>query len=323
MSISLPPVIFVHFGNTPYLTYTLSIAKLTNPDREMVLIGDDENKETALNCGWKHAKISQTNNNLFNIFQKKYKLIATEHHPDRHRTEDLNKFCFERYFHALYFAQENRIEKFWMFDSDDIIVENLNCFECKLFEEDIQFTRMAYNTTPRGLMNTQSLENFCISINDNFSNEEFISAYQKILYENPEKAKFSNIQSGNYIAAFSDMNSGDLFFSHQKEVHLADSIPGWHFDDCILHANHFNTTTIGSYSKMNVKEVEFNGKNFTVCRGGQAINFATINGSGLPWQTFSWFFLMCKIPKFNTPNEKSHISGPTFVSGRNIVYFST
>ena len=44
---SKKPIIFCHYGNSPYLYYTLKQVKLTNPQNRIILLGDQDNKKVA------------------------------------------------------------------------------------------------------------------------------------------------------------------------------------------------------------------------------------------------------------------------------------
>ena len=66
------PIIFIHYGNTPYLRSTLKSSQISNPDKKKILIGDKSNKQVAQENGWEHFEFvdlkSEKRNNLIQIF---------------------------------------------------------------------------------------------------------------------------------------------------------------------------------------------------------------------------------------------------------------
>ena len=92
---SIPPIIFIHYGNSPYLKYTLEAAKRTNPNKEIILLGDRSNKKYANNSNvtfypFKDFRQSE----LISRFNSVYRHIAGEEHGRKNWTY----FVFLRWF---------------------------------------------------------------------------------------------------------------------------------------------------------------------------------------------------------------------------------
>ena len=52
------PLIFIHYGDSGYLPYTLESARLFNPDKRIVLLGDQANAHYAA-MGIEHVPFSR------------------------------------------------------------------------------------------------------------------------------------------------------------------------------------------------------------------------------------------------------------------------
>lgn len=275
--VSRATIVFIHTGFSSYLYDTLTVAKAGNPNADCYLLGDSKNVEVANECGWSHIFFEDLKSDLLEDFRKYYQLISTPNHPDVFLPFDMTKFCYERYFYAHKFASERGIEKFWMFDSDDLLVEDLFEKQKELGSNNIEFTRMAYNTALRGFMDTQTVKEYCKHVIALFSDPQFVV----------EQINIFSKREG--IAAFTDMNAAALYKSGKKDAHLATSINGWYFDDLITHDDGFDTINLGHKNKINIKHIQFDGECFYALRKNEKIKFATINGSGLPRQIFPWF----------------------------------
>lgn len=274
---SAPTILFVHRGYSPYLPVTLKLARDTNPTAVLYLLGDAPNRDIAVKCGWAHIDYATLETSALQRFRSCYRLISTPDHPDTYLPFDMTRFCFERYFLVAQLASQQRLERFWMFDSDDLLVEDIAPFQSELLSRSIDFTRMAHNTAVRGMIDRRVVDAFCEHVVGRFEDPDFVAE---------QTQSFARRSS---MAAFTDMNAAESFVCSHRGVHLADSCEGWHFDDCILHEDGFEKVHLGHLRRLPVKHVRFDGARFTGIRDGLPVRFATINGSGLPRQIFPWF----------------------------------
>src|SRR5579883_1210844 len=107
------PLVFIHYGNSSYLRYTLGAAKMFNPDIRLVLLGDERNRHYT-KLGIEHFNFSQFGSGSeIEIFDKVYKFVGGKKHPN----SPWVKFVFRRWFNLYYFLLEQKIEKFWTFDT--------------------------------------------------------------------------------------------------------------------------------------------------------------------------------------------------------------
>ncbi len=70
------PIIFCHFGNTPYLYNSLRSAKISNPEKEVFLFGDSSNQKLAKELSINHVNSDElANSELYYDLQKVYKIV--------------------------------------------------------------------------------------------------------------------------------------------------------------------------------------------------------------------------------------------------------
>lgn len=288
-------IVFAHLGTAPYLPSTLEIARTSNPSAECVLIGDDSNQAVAEETGWRHFNREAIVGPELERFQACFDLIALPSYRAMERIFEVTRFVFERYWYSAQVARSLERQSYWMFDSDEIILEDLQPFEMMLQRDGQQCTRMSRNTSIRGLMDVDVSLDFFEFATGLFEDDAFVQ--QKTL----------DIESGEGGTAFTEMAAGAMMDVRDRGgAHLAEACEGWHFDDCITHPEGFRTTELGHFSKLVVKDVDFDGRSFTGVRRGQKVKFATINGSGLPRQIFPWF-LDCLMAREAGKLQKSNI----------------
>jgi hypothetical protein len=122
------PIIFAHkdYGcntNSKYLSHSLEMAKLTNPNSEVILIGDDASRELISSKGIIFVPLQEFDNDkLVNELQSVIKFIGNHHKMPMIRYE----FLFSRYLIFYLYASKYNIDKFWHFDSDTFVVRDLS-----------------------------------------------------------------------------------------------------------------------------------------------------------------------------------------------------
>lgn len=148
--IYLSPIIFIHKGDSDYLTYTLQCAKLFNRDAEIILLGDEKNEHYKL-YGIKHYYYSQYEGEESHLFDSIFKYIAGKDHPGKPWWVH---FVFKRWMHIYYFIKKHRINRFWTFDSDTLILTDLSQQAYKFLSFD--FSEQCNGCCMNGLINNTS-----------------------------------------------------------------------------------------------------------------------------------------------------------------------
>ncbi len=131
------PIIYVHYGNSKYLKYIFQCAKISNPNTDIILLGDPSNKQLALDCNLIHYSLKDYDyGEDLKTFDKVYELIATKEFDAYKHGDDWNKFVFRKWFILYNFVKKQGIKNFWHFDSDNAILTELSTLEHKYIDVD-------------------------------------------------------------------------------------------------------------------------------------------------------------------------------------------
>lgn len=217
------PIVFIHYGDSSYLRYSLQSAKLTNPQKEIYLLGDSEN-EHLKHIGIQHVNFSTFDNYpLVKKFDQVFKLIAgTEHQYHKSRGTDYwTNFVFKRWFYIYEFIKLKGISRFWTFDSDNMILQDLSFGE--VFFQDYDTTEQCGGICMNGLINNlEVVEGYVEKMIELFQDEEYLAQQRKIMVQNPKWA-------------YTEMRAYEKYKQDTgiKSVKLNSESQDLIFDDCI------------------------------------------------------------------------------------------
>jgi len=242
------PIVFIHYGDTPYLRYTLDIAKKLNPEKKVFLLGDKKNKKYK-KYNVRHNYFSKYNKNeSIKKLNKNFIYIGgTNRQTDQDKRFEL--FCFKRWFYLYEFMKKNRLNKCWYFDSDTLILSDLSKEEEKFENYDI--TEQSNGSNMKGLIKIDFLENFINTINKIFLDKNYLENQKKDIKNNP-----------NY--AFCDMRAYSKFkeASKPKSIMLKTILNNKNYDENICQKDGMETEFTEEL-KREVKKLYFkNGKIF-------------------------------------------------------------
>lgn len=161
------PVIFIHYGNSEYLGYSLMQAKIVNKNSDVILIGDDSN-----NCYpfITHINVND-NSKSATEFAKLYKHMS----PNAY---DFELICFQRWFILRDFMIKYGLNTCYYQDSDVLLYTDIN--EANFSSFHLVFT--AGTGSSIFINNFNTLCDFCSYIEDfyvNKSSKELESIYQE------------------------------------------------------------------------------------------------------------------------------------------------
>jgi len=282
------PIVFIHYGDTPYLRYTLDIAKKLNPEKKVFLLGDKKNKKYK-KYNVRHNYFSKYNKNeSIKKLNKNFIYIGgTNRQTDQDKRFEL--FCFRRWFYLYEFMKKNRLNKCWYFDSDTLILSDLSKEEEKFENYDI--TEQSNGSNMKGLIKIDFLENFINTINKIFLDKNYLENQKKDIKNNP-----------NY--AFCDMRAYSKFkeASKPKSIMLKTILNNKNYDENICQKDGMETEFTEEL-KREVKKLYFkNGKIFEKNESnGKMVEIVTLN---LSWVTTSfiekiyYYKLYGKFPPF-------------------------
>ncbi|WP_027000197.1 hypothetical protein [Eisenibacter elegans] len=172
------PIIFIHYGNSPYLKYTLRSAQLSNPDKEVVLLGDADNQHLR-QMGISHYLLENyAQGKEIELFHQVYRHVAGKKHMAKTFADRWLKFVFERWFMMYTFIKTKDIQQFWTFDSDNLLLSSLAQFESQLSAYDC--TTQCMDTCMNGLINNQKVvKGYIDKINELFQRETYLAQQQE------------------------------------------------------------------------------------------------------------------------------------------------
>jgi hypothetical protein len=111
------PIIFIHYGDSPYLKYTLKAARKTNKQKRIILLGDDSNRHLK-KYGIEHYFFKEyEDSDALKLFDKNFRIIAPDGYSDGKEKSGTNwtSFVFRRLFIMSQFVISENINRLWIF----------------------------------------------------------------------------------------------------------------------------------------------------------------------------------------------------------------
>lgn len=108
-------IIITHRGNPTHLKYVLSQIAHTNPDANIILMGDESNK----NCRFTKHVFLKDYWNMANDFAQVYTHLNST-------SVEYELFCYQRWFCVYEYMKAHNLEDVFSLDSDVLVYDNLN-----------------------------------------------------------------------------------------------------------------------------------------------------------------------------------------------------
>ena len=216
------PIIFCHYSNSEYLPYVFELVRITNSDKDIILLGDKSNQRIAKEKKIKHFFFNDFNNGLeIETFDHVYKLVKGAKHRNVKGVIEWVNFVFRRWFYIYNFLTAHDINNFWHFDSDTMITDSLSIHEKSFLPYDC--TEQCNGSCMNGFISGPNIVlKYLNKINELFQDEKYIQEQQK---EFDEK---------NVGFAFTEMRAYEKFKEDGlNSARLNSIIDGSTFDDCI------------------------------------------------------------------------------------------
>jgi hypothetical protein len=115
------PILIFNYGVQPYLPYVMAQFVYRAKGAEVHLLGDDSNRGY---LGVFHHNSAQFDRQA-RYFRESFVNLSTN--PER-----FERVCFERWMIIVEFARQHSLERFWVFDSDIVLLHDLSDFEQEL-----------------------------------------------------------------------------------------------------------------------------------------------------------------------------------------------
>jgi hypothetical protein len=220
-----PPLIFCHYGVSNYLPYVFQCAKIANPNRRVILLGDNSNKEVAEKNGIEHFLLDEYDfGEDLDVFTKNYELITSPSFDSFKHGKDWNEFVFRKWFILYNFLVKNNIEEFWHFDSDVMIFCDFAKFENIFRKMDLDCTEQCCGHCMKGYFkNPQIIDRYVKKINEVYLRKDYIKSLK------------DEYLTKKVPACFSEMSVHEIFQKEDdfKRLHIGKIEENYSFDDLI------------------------------------------------------------------------------------------
>lgn len=217
------PVIFCHYGNSDYLRYTIRCAALMNPGKQIVLLGDSDNKWIEGVHGVCHRAFSEFDGTQEKqAFDQVFRLIKGRQFDHMKNGRNWVRFAFEKWFYLLGYLSAAGCRDFWFFDSDTMVVSSLEEHQYKFSA--YECTEQCNGSCMKGYFSTPDVvRKFTETITSLFRRPEYLKEHQE------------EFDSCHPTYAFTEMRAYKSFKEEAglNSVRLNTVIDGSSFDDCI------------------------------------------------------------------------------------------
>jgi len=144
-----PPILIYHTSFSPYLPFSLWQNQRANPDRELILIGNEAGQIQGLN----YQHVDETGyRDLLDEMKRSYRHMADCQVADEQR-------CLGRWFVLSEFLRKEAIGEFYFMDSDFLLFASLGQFEAHWKDDEMIGTPLLWGFS--FLRNPQPVHDFC------------------------------------------------------------------------------------------------------------------------------------------------------------------
>ncbi len=273
------PVIFCHYGNSNYLPYVFETVRLTNPDKDIFLLGDKDNKwlESAKNI--KHCFFNEYQYGAeIETFDQVYRLVQGKKHGNIRAGKDWVNFVFKRWFYIHNFLTSQGIGNFWHFDSDNMILDSLSHHERKFQPYDC--TEQCNGNCMNGYISSPLVVlKYINKTNELFQNNEYLREQQVEFDERNENFAFTEMRA---YKEFKEDKESSI-----NSIKLRTIIDGSTFDDSICREHNMVMECLPSGKKIKKVHCSPDGKFY--CYEKTSSNFVKMNSLNLSWVPVEFF----------------------------------
>ncbi len=292
----LPPILFIHYGPARYLRWTLDSARRENPDSRIILLGDESNRCSAKGLAEFFPFADFEGGEWVTLFDASFRVIQGE----RHRFTKLGgvetwlRFVFRRWFLIGEFLRREKIEAFWTFDSDTLILANLatRAERFASFQATCQCKGACLNGWVGSSELVHSYNIFTVGL---FQDEAFLESQR-------ERLKLHAGLAFNEMDAFSEFVGREGVHTFHAQKPMEHEI----FDDALAFVEGFEPAPLQVLGRTSVKRLwaDSGGRIFARQTDGSFVRLVTCNMSWMP--DFLWQRLMSRQrPKCDNSNNSS------------------
>jgi hypothetical protein len=176
------PLIFIHYGPARYLRWTLEAARRTNPEKRIILLGDQSNRHFTQGVAEFFFFEEFATGKPLQEFVRIFQVIQGERHryTKEGGVEKWLQFVFRRWFLIDEFLKKEAIDSFWTFDSDTLLLESLDNVENRF--RHVEATTQCRGKCLNAWVGSQSLvERYVCCINELFKDLLYLEQQRKRL----------------------------------------------------------------------------------------------------------------------------------------------
>jgi hypothetical protein len=259
------PIILIHYGNSSYLPYVVKLAKRSNPDKEIIFLGDEHNAYLASLGVAHHPLAALRHTPELERFDALYPRIVNAKYPKSRWAQ----FVLQRWFMINTFIQRHDIEAFWTFDSDNYILTDLQSHETDLSQYDC--TSQCSGRCMNGFVSSNAVvRRYVDKINALLSDDAYVDSWQSNYERDPS-------------LFYNEMEAFAVFVAQEgiRNFHLARLRDGAMFDDSITYENGMRMHD-GAIKGRRVKRLYVKDGNI-YCKQLATDSFVRMNNLNLSW----------------------------------------
>ena len=217
------PLIFIHYGPAGYLRWTLQAARKANPEKRILFLGDETNRQFARGLAEYLPFEALTGGEKARQFEQHFQVIQGERHRFNklHGTDFWLRFVFRRWFLIEALLRQEQFDAFWTFDSDTLVLAPLAPRESRF--QDVECTEQCKGECLNGFVGSRQLvERYTDKILELFQRPDYLNAQRERLTRHAG-------------LAFNEMDAYRTFREEEgiRSRHLASILDGETFDDAL------------------------------------------------------------------------------------------
>jgi len=194
-------IVFIHKGNSWYLPYALNQVKKSNPNANIILLGDETNVQ--------YSKIMK--HYLISDYSKKANDFANIYQHLSVAPYNYELFCIQRWFILLEFMEASNLENVMLPDTDVLIFQDVQKYFSNINSD---FHHTKGTTNPMGFVyfpHRKNLKLICNFITDIYSNQDSIKNLEESYIEYKAKNEFGGISDITLFSMYEKESSYNVY----------------------------------------------------------------------------------------------------------------
>jgi hypothetical protein len=249
----------------------------------MFFLGDESNRDVAKRHGWIHFNIDEFRSRKNEAFDAVFRHVQGKEHHHIKNSKDWLKYVFERWIFIGEFLKRQDIKDFWHFDSDTMVLHNLQEYEY-LFDE-YDNSEQCSGICLNGFSKTEVVDEYTDTIIDLFKDEEYLAGKQRIF----------DSEHPNW--AFTEMAAYKTYTERvsRPRIYLRTISDNLTFDDALMNEHGFSMWRLPTGER--IKDIYFENGRCYGFRNSKKVEFATLNLSWYRDYVFDWVLQSLSVPK--------------------------